>query len=430
MPSYAAILGHQPQISIAELAACVPGFVLRKKIGKMIVLFESTTELGLKEFSNVGGTVVAARAISGLTLGLDDVPQILVKESASIKGKVTFGLRTYGIPRKKIRDLYRLGKDALKKHGRPARYVGTERSPAATVLLHDAGMLDGSHGCEIFLVSDADAAMESELPEGSEVWIGRTIFAQDVDAYSKRDMEKPARDTTVGLLPPKLAQILLNFGLFITKNPPAGRIGKTGTNDQPFTVYDPFCGTGVIPMEALLRGWRVLASDASLKAVNACMRNLDWLRKEEKILKRDTESTVWKQDATKPFDFAHGKPFKLKELPDVIVTETTLGPPVSERPPIKDAQKWKTENEKIQIAFLENAAKNLPGLPIVCTWPVWYHSKGEIHLEKSWEKLHDLGFRATLPPGIASDVPGRLSLVYRRPDQFVGREIVMLQGRK
>ncbi|MBI3331660.1 RsmD family RNA methyltransferase [Candidatus Peregrinibacteria bacterium] len=424
MPSYAAILGHQPQISIAELAAFVPGFSLKKKIGKSIAVFESSADLTLEDFMKVGGTIVVAKKITDGAVTLEDVPQMLVKECATIKGKITFGLRAYGIPRKKIRELYRLAKDALKKSGRPSRYVGTERSPAAAVLLHDAGMLDASHGCEIFLASDADAAMESELPEDAEAWIGRTIFAQDVDAYSKRDMQKPARDTTVGLLPPKLAQILLNFGVFVSKR-------NAGTKDQPFAIYDPFCGTGVIPMEALLRGWRVFASDTSQKAVNACTNNLEWLRKEEKILKRDVASEVWKHDASKPFvppGGTQGKPFK--ELPDVIVTETTLGPALTERPPIKDAQKWKTENERIQIAFLENVAKTLPGVAVVCTWPVWYHSKGQIHLEKAWDKLHDLGFRATLPPGIASDVEGRLSLIYRRPDQFVGREIVMLQAKK
>src|SRR3989344_5783631 len=437
MPSYAAILGHQPRISIAELSASMPGFILRKNIGKQVILFESSAELSLKEFSTIGGTVVAARAISESTLGLEDVPQMIVNESASIKGKVTFGLRTYGIPRKKVRDLYRLGKDALKKHGRPALYVGTERAPAAAVLLHDAGMLDGSHGCEIFLVSDADAALESELPEGSDVWIGRTVFAQDVDAYSKRDMEKPARDTTVGLLPPKLAQILLNFGAWLAK-PGSGLRTSFGSaqdksdkgkptkseirNSKSFTILDPFCGTGVIPMEALLRGWNVIASDIMQKAVNACDKNLEWLRKEESILKRDVTSTVFKHDAVKPFD--------LKEMPDMIVTETSLGPPLTHRPTIKDAQKLKTENEKLQAGFLKNMAVCFPGVPVVCTWPVWYHSKGQIHLEKIWETLHDIGYHATLPPGIESDVEGRLSLVYRRPDQFVGREIVMLVPKK
>jgi hypothetical protein len=36
-----------------------------------------------------------------------------------------------------------------------------------------------------------------------------------VNAYAKRDMGKPVRDTGVGLLPPKLAQILLNFGSWL-----------------------------------------------------------------------------------------------------------------------------------------------------------------------------------------------------------------------
>ena len=87
MPSYAAILGHQPQISTAELAAAAPGFVLRKKIGKQVILFESSAELGLREFSKIGGTVVAARSMSESALGLEDVPQMIVNESAAIKGK-------------------------------------------------------------------------------------------------------------------------------------------------------------------------------------------------------------------------------------------------------------------------------------------------------------------------------------------------------
>ena len=131
---------------------------------------------------------------------------------------------------------------------------------------------------------------------------------------------------------------------------------------------------------------------------------------------------VLKKDGVKPFD--------LKEMPDMIVTETSLGPPLTHRPTMKDAQKLKTENEKLQAGFLKNMAACFPRTPIVCTWPVWYHSKGQIHLEKCWELLHDLGYHATLPPGVESDVPDRLSLVYRRPDQFVGREIVLLVPRK
>jgi tRNA G10 N-methylase Trm11 len=83
-------------------------------------------------------------------------------------------------------------------------------------------------------------------------------------------------------------------------------------------------------MECLLRGWHVLACDASQKAVNGCEKNLEWLRKERSILKKNVRSEVWKQNALTPL--------KLSERPDVIVTETTLGPSLEKRAPLKEAQ--------------------------------------------------------------------------------------------
>ncbi len=230
-------------------------------------------------------------------------------------------------------------------------------------------------------------------------------------------MEKPVRDTRVGLLPPKLAQILLNFGEWIARETDP-KIKKT------LVVFDPFCGTGVIPMEALLRKWPVYASDNSLKAVNGCEKNLDWIRKEYEIFKKDTASVVWKQDATKAFTLSDSKG---SSLPNMIVTETTLGPGLTDRPTAKDAAKMKTECEDIEIGFLENAAKTLPGIPIVATFPVWYLKSGPLFLEKTWKKLESIGYTAVLPPGIKSDAPDRKSIVYRRPDQTVGREIVILK---
>jgi hypothetical protein len=227
------------------------------------------------------------------------------------------------------------------------------------------------------------------------------------------------RDTTVGLLPPKLAQMLINFGVWLGA-PSSGSSPVRGKGE--FVVFDPFCGTGVIPMECLLRGFAVLASDKSQKAVSGCEKNLEWLRKRYEIGKKDVPSTVWKQDATKPFD--------LKRKPDAVVTETSLGPALTARPNVKDAMKMRTECEGVEADFLENIAASLPGVPVVITLPVWYPKNQQIVLEKIWKKIGDLGYLATLPPGVDPDLPGRLSLLYRRPDQFVGREIVMLRPRR
>jgi len=138
-------------------------------------------------------------------------------------------------------------------------------------------------------------------------------------------------------------------------------------------------------------------------------------------LKKDAPSRVWKQDACKPFEL------NKNEEVDVIVTETTLGPPLEKRASPTIVKKFKSENEKLQEAFLKNAAASLPKTPIVCTWPVWYTKSGPIFLEKVWDAVKNAGFEAVLPKGIQPTSASRPSLLYRRPDQFVGREIVLLK---
>ena len=405
MPSFAAFLGHQPHISIAELSASVPDFKLQTILNNEVILFESTKSLDEAYLNTLGGTVVIARKLSEDDLTLEDVPKLLSNEVENIKGKVTFSIRAYHVSPKIVKNLYRDLKQHLKKEGHPSRYVGTDHVPAPSIVLHTEGIIDGTGGAEIVIIRNNE-----------DLWIGKTVAAQNVTDYTKRDMNKPVRDTTVGLLPPKLAQVLLNLGAWLVHEHDMKKM------EQPLTVLDPFCGTGVIPMECLLRAWPVYASDVSLKAVNGTEKNLEWLRKEKKILKKDVQSTVWKHDAQKPFE--------LKDKPDMIVTETSLGPNLEGRPPIKDVLKLKTENEHLQMGFLKTAASSLPGVPIACMWPVWYHSKGAVHLEKTWEKLKEIGYEAVLPPGTQGEAPNRPTLVYRRPGQFVGREIVLLRPLK
>ena len=379
---------------------------------KSIVIFESQQELGTEFLNELGGTVVLARRVTDKNVSLNEVPQILANElSKAKKGKVTFSLRTSGVPPKTVRDLYRASKQRLKSAGRPSRYVGTEKKAAQSVVLHENDLIDGKQGCEIVVLRD----------EEGDLWIGRTVGAQDVNAYTKRDVEKPVRDKSVGLLPPKLAQILLNLGLWATLYQGKAKKPAKKWKLSTVSVFDPFCGTGVIPLECLLRRWDVLASDISQKAVNDCTKNIEWIRKEEGIAKKDANSTVWKHDATKKFE--------VKQKPDVVVTETTLGPNLHKKPTLKEVQKMCTENEAVQKAFLQNASENLPGVPLVCTFPVWLHSKGKTHLMKIWKVVEELGYEAVLPPETLR-YENEQTLLYRRPDQFVGREVVILVPKK
>ncbi len=399
MPQYAAFLGNQPRLSIAELSACIPDFTLQRVIARSVAVFNTSRTLTAEDLKNWGGTMLLAQNISGAEPSLGDVPQMLVTETEGVKGKVTFALRGAGVAPRVIRDLYRTCKDALKKAGRSARYVGNEHKPAVTPLLHDTGIADGSGGCEIVILGDEDF-----------LFVGKTIAAQDADAYTLRDMEKPVRDTRAGLLPPKLAQMMINFAWSLLPD-------EKKTKKQ-LTVLDPFCGTGVIPLECLARGWNVLASDKSEKAVTGCQKNIEWLRKVSTIKKSEVKSQVWKQDALKPF--------ALKDVPDLVVSETMLGPALSSRPTVKDVQGMRAEADKLEIAFLKNAAETLKDIPLVLSFPVWYQRTGPQRLERVWDAIADAGFEAVLPPGIDLE-DGHKSLTYRRGDQFVGREIVLLR---
>lgn len=420
MPSYAAFIGHQPHISLAELSATVPGFTIREIVQKTAVVFDASEALPEGWLQKLGGTVVFAEQLEGKN-SLGEIPALLLEQVKHVKGKTTFSLRTAGLSPRQTSELYRTCKEHLKNNGKPSRYVGNERKPALSVVLRSQGLLDAKHGCELTIIK-----MEKSL------WVGVTRDAQDINAYTKRDMEKPVRDMTVGILPPKLAQVMLNFGVWLANGdaprplPPAPDAKKNAKIlTRPFTVLDPFCGTGVIPMECMLRGYETLASDKAEKAVSGTQKNLEWVRKHWKILKTDVPADVWKQDALKEFDLTKEK----IQMPDVIVTETSLGPNLKTRPTAKQAQMLKSDNEKLQEDFLKNAAKSFPGIPLVVTWPAWYYSKGGLLLDRIWKTVEKLGYEAVLPPHI-TPIMGRPSLLYRRPDQFVAREIVLLRPKK
>ncbi len=404
MASYCAFLGNHPQLSIAELATHFADFSVKQRFPKHIVVFETSQQITQKDLDRLGGTILIGEHVPGFTTR-DDAPTVLMNETMNVKGKTTFAIRSIGVDKNAVHDLYRMGKMALKKAGKPARYVGNEHEPAATALLKATELITGKGGRELILLQDT---------ERDAFWGGKTVAAQDLDAYTKRDMKKPVRDTRVGLLPPKLAQILLNGGEWLARS-------RNPKLPKKLTVLDPFCGTGVIPLEALLRGWTIHGSDASLKAVNGTLKNLEWARKEYGIPKKDVPASIWKQDATKPFAIKNGV--------DFIATETTLGPPLNTRPTVKEAQKMRTAVEETEIAFLKNVRATLPGVPVALTLPVWMVSSGPLLLERLWKELPDLGFEAVLPAGLQGDFPGRASLLYRRGDAVVGREVVLLAQR-
>ncbi len=376
-----AILGRETKLCQAELSSLYPHV---QHFGPVSVI-DSPQQPSI---GRLGGTTKLAAVITNLPTNtspanlVDAIFHYLVQTAGD--GKLHFGLSVYsqGHSRSTRAEVHKLGleiKKALRAHGKSVRFVEGKSGNELGAAQLKYNQLT-TKGFEIIVVHTLNGIL-----------LARTYAYQDIDSYSKRDWDRPVRDSKVGMLPPKLAQIMINLA-----NPA-----------KDSTVYDPFCGNGVILQEALLMGFNVLGSDLSDAMVRASTQNTNWLRDHYDIT---GTSRVWAADAT-----------KLTELPDnsVIVTEGYLGTPI--HGPLRASQQNSVIDpvNTLYTQLLSNLRPLLaPGARLVISFPCWSTPDGLLHLPVI-DQIADLGYTT-------HQCSGSSTLVYRRDNQFVGREIAVL----
>jgi tRNA G10 N-methylase Trm11 len=352
-------------------------------------------------FQSLGGSIKMAEVLGVSTKNLeDDLFNILNGLGGT---SLDFGLSLYSLDQEPDRT-YRSMEHGLKalaltlkkrlKQGERAVRAVLNDEPALTSVQVDKNRLIEKGG-EILLLVGQGALR-----------IGRTIAVQAYEDFSERDFGRPAHDAKSGMLPPKLARMMVNL---------------TGAPKDE-ALLDPFCGSGTILTEAADLGYRKLVgSDISEKAVSDTKLNMAWIVRERNL--QGVNMNVFASDVK-------DLPMKLPEgAVSVIISEPFLGPPM----------KGDESDQKIHFMYLElmglyrrafNAfAKILkPGGKVVFVFPVFSTgtSGGGKHVNILRE-LEDYGFRAEgLLPGMAVDKLGARSstgLVYKRHDQRVGRDI-------
>lgn len=397
-----AILGRQPSLGIAELERLL-GEENVKPFGTSACLLTAVHDT--VPFYRLGGSVKLAKILQPVSKNswTDIEKQLLgfvTEYASSINGKLTFGLSVYGLvvsPKTVNRTAFTL-KKALKQAGNSVRMVPhTEKTLSSAVVLHNK--LTGPHGLELVVVSD-----------GTLTYIAQTTHIQDIDAYAARDQARPYRDAKVGMLPPKLAQIIINLA-----------VGAHNTTDHDHSdlnrrtlILDPFCGTGVLLQEAMLMGYDLYGSDIDPRMVQYTIDNLAWLDK--KYPNVGDYRRIEIADAT-----THSWSF-LTDAHIVVACETYLGKPLSTLPPSDQLSTIIFEANQINHRFLQNIAKKIPsGTRLCLAMPSWRGTHEFLHLPLL-DHLTDMGYTRAKFKHVSND-----DLIYHRSNQIVARELVVLE---
>jgi tRNA G10 N-methylase Trm11 len=385
-----AILGRQPAISIAELERVYGDVSWFSDISALVnAEYIDITHLG---GSQKAGTVVLQIPGHDWRAASMKIVQHYTKAWAKQEGKITLGISAYGF-KEGPRDIQKTGlvlKSKLKPTGTSLRLIPNQESALSTATSHHNKLGLSDNKVELIVVKGQ-----------SGIIVAESTGAQNITALAARDQGRPKRDAFVGMLPPKLAQIMVNL---------AGPIRIDAEYKNSPRVLDPFCGTGVILQEAGLMNYAVYGTDLSEKMIDFTGQNLKWIAEKDNLKldvtlhEGDAMTTTW-------------------EMPiDAVVAEGYLGQPFSAPPSNSKLVEVRGNCNHIMSEFLKNLAPQIKtGTPVVIGVPAWKDIDGHFTHLPLIAKVEELGYSYVEMRNVRPD-----QLLYFRPDQVVAREILVL----
>ncbi|MFA4936835.1 MAG: DNA methyltransferase [Patescibacteria group bacterium] len=392
MLQYFFILGREPELSVAEIWQVAKNFNI--KLTEVLL----TREFLIVEADNLdvawwqerlGGVIKIGEIIGSWEIAKEELV-LKIKQVIKPAPQLYFGFSWYGALPKWINALGLEVKKMVKGQGK-VRYVISRDKILSSVTVQKNHLLPPM-GYEFVF-----------MPNQSKMIVGRTITVQPFAEFSQRDFDRPSRDSYVGMLPPKLARMMINL---------------SANSDN---LLDPFCGSGTILQEAALLGIKKLVgSDSSAEAVERTKTNLQWLQKKN-------------PNITPEFNILHSPLESLvnmvKQKFSTIVCEPFLGKPMTGREKERELQlivndlmlsysRWL----KLLSNFLTSDGR------LVMVWPAIVKSNDFILLPLM-DVLKQAGLKVVdiIPDFLPKEwLSPRGTLFYHRPGQKIAREIIVL----
>jgi tRNA G10 N-methylase Trm11 len=437
------ILGRQPEIGIAELRAVYGNaeFVLPQ------VALVSTDEM--PDIDRLGGVRKVGHVIWDKS---GDAGSFLLEKLKSLpEGKITLGISQYG----KTASVSSANKTAmfLKKNlDRSVRVLPNNEAD-----ISDAATLGNKLG------SSPNKVELLMIYVGNRLIVAILDGVQDLNSYTFRDRSRPKRDARVGMLPPKLAQTMINLAYGASKitssaepsnfpdnfskdfsshastsSSPHGAseknsrklysenlLGKAEKVILRPILLDPFCGTGVVLQEAELMGFSVYGTDIEPRMVEYTGANLEWL---ESKYHMDSATNAQNDSAGSENDNVNVK-LEVGDATnhtwtapiDIVATETYLGQPYTTAPNPEKLQQNIATCNTIVSKFLTNLAPQItPDTGLCVAVPRWFLNKQTYRLPLT-RQLAELGYEQI------SYSDNQVPIIYHREDQIVGRELLVLR---
>ncbi len=380
------ITGRIPDLSIAELESLY-GSATVTRLGDHALVD------GEVDFARLGGSIKSAEFIATVDSTnaqkvFDYCRKALPEYLQQIpEGKVKLGVSLYGLtmPIKRLNANVLSLKKVIKQTGRSVRAVpNIDPALSSAQTYHNA------------LTSDVGIELVCIAHDG-KTYVGRVTHVQDIDSYTIRDRNRPKRDAFVGMLPPKLAQTIIN-------------IATGPATDDSSVVLDPFCGTGVILQEAALMRYDIYGTDISEKMVHFTRDNLNWATEKFKI------------NVERQLEIADGTKHTWRQPINAVAGEGYLGQPLGGQIPSPEKlAQIMHESLGIMRGFLKNIAPQLSsGTRLCIVIPAW-HVSGKLHEMGLANEIESLGY--TWTP--FTHVDGT-RLMYSRDDQTTHRHLLAL----
>lgn len=394
-------LGREWKLSVSEILAIFPEWEIIFMWNSVLILGNVSKEKITKNFYKMWWTIKIFEA--DFFANLEDIFEKIVSTAENSDWKFKYSLNLFWEKNISLTNILKKTKNLLKNKQISARYFNKDdwKNLSSAQIIWNS-ILKKWFDFNIVNIWDI-------------FYFWKTFEIQDINSYSKRDFSKN-RDMQVGMLPPKLCQMMLNIWLQ----------EKILSENEKVSVYDPFVWLGTVLIEALNSSIKnVFWSDLSDAMVKESTENIaDFIKKNDL---KNISSNIEKLNAK----FINEATALQKNI-DLIVTEWYLWEVMTQKNiSLERIEKQKESLILIYKAFFENLAKTNFSWKIVICFPFWELKWKYIYFSEILEILNKFcnieNFSKNSEIKLASKSG---SLLYKREKQLVWREIFLLSLKK